>query len=197
MWIESHNALALFRERIFFANHLALPADFVLRRASVVPRGDRIVARSEGLTEVIAVVEAARGRALLTNGHAMSSTALLDQRYMRALAHVPLLSMPAPRRVLVIGFGVGNTTHAATLHPAVERVDVAELSRHVLAQAAYFRDATHDVLRDPKVSVYLNDGRQHLQMTGAGTYDLVTLEPPPIAHAGVAAPGVEVCVPRV
>jgi len=164
-----------------------LPADFVLRRASLVPRGDRLLARSEGLTEVIAVVEAARGRALLTNGHAMSSTALLDQRYMRALAHVPLLSMPAPRRVLVIGFGVGNTTHAATLHPAVERVDVAELSRHVLAHAVYFRDATQDVLRDPKVSVYLNDGRQHLQMTEPGTYDLVTLEPPPIAHAGVAA----------
>jgi hypothetical protein len=31
LWIESHNALALFRERIFFANHLALPADFVFR----------------------------------------------------------------------------------------------------------------------------------------------------------------------
>jgi len=76
----------------------ALPADFVVARASVVPRGDRVLARGEGLTEVVAVVEADRGRALLTNGHAMSSTALLDQRYMRALAHVPLLSMAAPRR---------------------------------------------------------------------------------------------------
>jgi len=117
----------------------------------------------------------------------MSSTALLDQRYMRALAHVPLLSMAAPKRVLVIGFGVGNTVHAATLHPSVERVDVAELSRHVLAHAPFFRDATADVLRHPKVSVYLNDGRQHLEMAAPGTYDLVTLEPPPIAHAGVAA----------
>ena len=33
-----------------------------------------------------------------------------------------------PTRVLVIGFGVGNSTHAATLHPSVERVDVADLS---------------------------------------------------------------------
>jgi len=165
----------------------ALPADFVVARASVVPRGDRVLARGEGLTEVVAVVEADRGRALLTNGHAMSSTALLDQRYMRALAHVPLLSMAAPRRVLVIGFGVGNTAHAATLHPTVERVDVAELSRQVLAHAAYFRSSTGDVLHDPKVQVFLNDGRQHLQMMPAATYDLVTLEPPPVAHAGVAA----------
>jgi spermidine synthase len=166
---------------------LLLPSDYVLQRALVVAPGDRVLATSEGTTEVIAVVEAARGRALLTNGHAMSSTALLDQRYMRALAHVPLLSMAAPRRVLVIGFGVGNTAHAAALHPSVERVDVAELSPHVLAHAAFFRDATGDVLRHPKVTIYLNDGRQHLQMSAPGTYDLVTLEPPPIAHAGVAA----------
>jgi spermidine synthase len=164
-----------------------LPGDHLLQRALRVPAGNRILATSEGATEVIAVVEAPRGRALLTNGHAMSSTAALDQRYMRALAHVPLLSMESPKRVLVIGFGVGNTAHAAALHPSVARVDVAELSAHVLDHAAFFRSATGDVLRHPKVAVYLNDGRQHLQMVAPGTYDLVTLEPPPIAHAGVAA----------
>ena len=57
-------------------------------------------------------------------------TARLSQRYMRALAHIPLLSMVNPERVLVIGFGVGNSTQAATLHPSVTHVDVADLSRH-------------------------------------------------------------------
>jgi spermidine synthase len=166
-----------------------LPSDFVLRRA-IVPQaqGEQLVAVSEGATELIEVVEApGQGRGLLTNGHAMSSTAPLDQRYMRALAHIPLLSMVNPQRVLVIGFGVGNSTHAATLHPSVTQVDVADLSRHVLDQAPYFRDANHDVLKDPRVSVFVNDGRQHLQMMPPASYDLITLEPPPIAHAGVAA----------
>ena len=89
--------------------------------------------------------------------------------------------------MLVIGFGVGNTTHAATLHPSVRRVDVADLSRHVLAHAGYFRDANADVLNDRRVSVYVNDGRQHLHMQPAASYDLIALEPPPIAHAGVGA----------
>jgi spermidine synthase len=172
---------------VAIAAWLLLPAGYVVRRAVLVASTDRVLTTSEGATEVIAVVEAARGRALLTNGHAMSSTAPLDQRYMRALAHVPLLSMADPRRVLVIGFGVGNTVHAATLHPSVARVDVAELSPHVLAHAGFFGAATGDVLRHPKVAVFLNDGRQHLEMTAPGSYDLVTLEPPPIAHAGVAA----------
>ncbi|HEY1306138.1 MAG TPA: tetratricopeptide repeat protein [Vicinamibacterales bacterium] len=168
---------------------LFLPRDYLVRRA-LGPRedGERIVHVSEGITELIAVVERpGRGRGLLTNGHAMSSTALLDQRYMRALAHIPLLSLDQPSRVLVIGFGVGNTAHAATLHSSVRRVDVADLSRQILEHAPYFRDANHDVLRSPKVSVFINDGRQHLEMAAPATYDLITLEPPPIAHAGVGA----------
>ena len=55
------------------------------------------------------------------------------------------------------------------------------------AHAGYFSDANRDVLSDPRVAVYVNDGRHHLQMQPAARYDLITLEPPPIAYAGVAA----------
>ena len=166
-----------------------LPADFVNARALDRPSAQvRRLAVSEGLTELIAVTESdGQGRTLVTNGHAMSATTRLSQRYMRALAHLPLLAMDAPKTALVIGFGVGNTTHAVTLHPSIARVDIADLSRGVLSHAGYFTDANHGVLSDPRVSVYLNDGRQHLQMQADGTYDLITLEPPPIAFAGVSA----------
>jgi spermidine synthase len=168
---------------------LRLPPDYVLGRSlAQLPSGERRLAIHEGVTEVVAVTEKpGLGRSLMTNGHAMSSTALLDQRYMRALAHIPLLSMERPERVLVIGFGVGNTTEAATRHPTVEQVDVADLSREILGHAGYFQEANNDVLRDPRVRIYLNDGRQHLLMLPEAVYDLITLEPPPIAHAGVAA----------
>jgi spermidine synthase len=168
---------------------LLLPATHVMDRA--LPRlaaGERQILVSEGLLEVIAVTEIpGEGRRLFTNGHEMSSTRRLAQRYMRALAHIPLLSMDRPESVLVIGFGVGNTTHAATLHPSVVRVDVADLSKAILEHAGYFSDVHRDVLRDARVTVYVNDGRHHLHMQPAATYDLITLEPPPIAYAGVAA----------
>jgi spermidine synthase len=168
---------------------LRLPADHVTMHALGTPDSDeRRLVVSDGLTELIAVTEApGRGRTLYTNGHAMSSTLPLSQRYMRALAHLPLVSMDRPTDVLVIGFGVGNTTHAATLHPSVERVELADLSRDILAHAPYFEDANRGVLADPKVAVHINDGRQHLQMRSAGSYDLIVLEPPPIAYAGVGA----------
>ena len=174
---------------VAFGLWLQLPADHVTMRALGRTANDqkRLVV-SDGLTELIAVAEApGKGRTLYTNGHAMSSTLPLSQRYMRALAHIPLLSMDRPETVLVIGFGVGNTTHAATLHPSVRRVELADLSRDILMHATYFADANKGVLSDPKVVVHINDGRQHLQMQPAGSYDLIVLEPPPIAYAGVSA----------
>jgi spermidine synthase len=166
---------------------LQLPADHVIRRALVYPI-DKLVTLSEGVTEVIAIADSAdRGRMLLTNGHPMSSTDLLSQRYMRALAHIPLLSIERPEDVLVMCFGVGNTAHAATLHPSVRRIDIADLSQHVLAHAGYFADVNGGVLQDARVAVHVNDGRHHLRMRPQATYDLITLEPPPIVHAGVGS----------
>jgi spermidine synthase len=147
-----------------------------------------VVTSSEGINETLVVSEV-RGaeRRLHTNGHSMSSTNLFGQRYMRAFVHLPLLHLESPKRVLVICFGVGNTAHAASLHPTVERIEVADLSRNVLEHAHYFDLANHDILDNPLVRVYVNDGRHHLLMQPAGQYDLITLEPPPPGYAGVNA----------
>src|SRR5262249_52106565 len=85
----------------------SLPSDYLLSRALLFPPG-RAYTISEGITELIAVTDGPDGgRVLVTNGHPMSSTELLSQRYMRAMAHVPLLTLENPQRVLVICYGVG------------------------------------------------------------------------------------------
>ena len=168
---------------------LMLPSDYIRTRALPQPEpNERVLNQSEGVNEIVTVTETSgKGRRLMTNGHAMSATWPLSQRYMRALAHVPLLMIDNPERVLVIGFGVGNTTRAATLHPTIRRVDVADLSRNVLDHAGDFSGVNGDVLNDSRVAVYVNDGRHHIQMQPPGSYDLIALEPPPIGYAGVAA----------
>lgn len=141
----------------------------------------------EGVNETIVVTGTQGGPARLwTNGHPMSSTTDHAQRYMRLMAHVPLLAMADPRRALVICFGVGNTAHAASLY-SLDRIDIAELSADVLAEARWFSPANHGVLADPRVRVYVEDGRHVLRKFPPATWDLITLEPPPIAHAGVAS----------
>ena len=149
-----------------------------------------LVTTSEGILESIAIVDIpirAEGRYLFTNGHAMSSTSLESQRYMRSFVHLSLLQLEKPEDVLVICFGVGNTVHAASLYESVKNLELVDLSKHVLEHAKFFRQWNQDILRDPRVRVFVNDGRQHLRMDRGVTYDLVTLEPPPIGFAGVAA----------
>ena len=180
-------ATALILAGAVMGRWVLLPSSYLISQALLFPVS-KAYAMSEGLTEVIAITDGPDGgRVLVTNGHPMSSTELFSQRYMRAMAHIPLLSLDSPRRVLVLCYGVGNTAHAATLHPSVQRVDVVDLSKHILQHSGYFTDFNHDVLHDPRVSVYINDGRHHLRMEAPESYDLITLEPPPIVHAGVAA----------
>ena len=175
---------------IALAVWLFQPSTYLIARTQMpLEPGERILTMSEGVNEVITIADVPdEGRQLLTNGHPMSSTNPMSQRYMRALAHIPLLSLDHPAdHVLVIGFGVGETLHAVTLHPSVTRVDLADLSTGILDHAAYFRDTNKDVIRNSRVTVYINDGRQHLRMQPEGTYDVIALEPPPITHAGVGA----------
>ena len=167
-----------------------LPAGTLLRPSLPGTEGgaQTVLSVSEGLDETVAIADIPGYRtSLMTNGHSMSADSPVARRYMHAFAHLPLLSLERPERALVICFGTGNTLYAASLHPSMTRLDVADLSRHVLEQAPWFRATNHDVLADPRVSVFVNDGRHHLLMTPPGTYDLVTLEPPPIAFAGVSS----------
>ncbi len=167
---------------------LALPQGILFRRFMPgLPPPEKIVDLREGPNEIVAVVERPLGLQLMTNGHPMSGTSIPAQRYMRAFAHVPLLMQPDPKRALVICFGVGSTLHATSLHPSLERIEIADLSRNVLEHASFFEANNHRVLEDRRVAVFVEDGRQHLRAAPPGTYDLVTLEPPPILFAGVSA----------
>jgi len=150
--------------------------------------GERQLTVKEGLNEVVSVVEMpGEGRRLMTNSHSMSATDPGSQRYMRAFAHIPLLTMPNPDSALVICFGVGNTLHAASLHPTLRRLEVVDLSKEILRHAGWFAGTNGGVLGSAQVAVYVNDGRHHLRMRAPSTYDLITMEPPPIAFAGVAS----------
>lgn len=167
-----------------------MPSDYLLESMfefSKSKKAPTVIATNEGINETLMITEGRGGRTLHTNGHAMSSTFFFIERYMRAAAHIPLLQIDQPRRVLNIAFGAGNTLNAASLHPTVERLEVADLSRSILEHADYFTDANQGVLADPRTQVFVNDGRHHLLMQEPESYDLITLEPPPMNFAGTAA----------
>jgi predicted membrane-bound spermidine synthase len=144
----------------------------------------------EGLTETIAYLAMRRGPAviehrLITNDYSMSATGFLGRRYMKLFVYLPVALHPAPRRALLISYGVGSTARALADTRELETIDVVDISRDILDMSAVvFPDPAANPLRDPRVRVHVEDGRYFLQTTGE-RFDLITAEPPPPKMAGV------------
>ena len=145
--------------------------------------GSQIVATREGPSETIFLMqqmwmdEPVYTR-LVTNGFSMSGTAVPGMRYMRYFVYWPMALHRGPiENVLVICYGVGATAGAALDLPGVESVDVVEISRDVVAVSDAIYPSVYP-LRDPRVRVHIEDGRQFLQTTSQ-RFDLITGEPPP------------------
>ena len=95
-----------------------------------------------------------------------------DSPSHRVIAHLPLLLHPRPKQALVVGFGMGLTSHSITQHGV--RVDAIELSSGVIAAAQkHFTHINGNVFENPLFNYRLNDGRNHILMTKA-KYDMIS-----------------------
>jgi hypothetical protein len=130
------------------------------------------------------VVAHPEGKILYFDSHPMSGTRPASMRYMRLMAHVPLLAQAEPERALLICFGVGNTARAIASHESVRAIDVVDLDDRVFATADEFADTNRGVRHDPRARWIHDDGRTFLRRTDE-KYDLITSEPPPPRAAGV------------
>jgi spermidine synthase len=126
-----------------------------------------------------------RTRSLMFDGHSMSASSPAGQVYMRAMAHVPLLLHPDPKRALLICFGVGMTADAIRTHATIERVDVVDLNPSVYFLSRWFAPWNGGVLGDPRLRLHADDGRQFLEVA-TDSWDFVTMEPPPPLQPGIS-----------
>ena len=95
-----------------------------------------------------------------------------DSPSHRVIAHLPLLLHPRPKRALVVGFGMGLTSHSITQHGV--KVEAIELSRGVLSAARkHFAHVNENVFENPQFNYKLNDGRNHILMTKT-KYDMIS-----------------------
>ena len=91
----------------------------------------------------------------------------------RIIAHLPLLLHPDPERGLILGFGVGITSHTMTQHDV--RVDTVENPNGLIEGARkYFADVNHNVLDSALFNHTVNDERNYLLMTPK-QYDLISI----------------------
>jgi len=156
------------------ANHPAASFDAWQRAFVVRPEAQPAFFFAEDAHATVMAFEQKGTRWLVVNGKPDASTAGdLDTQLL--LAHAPLFLVPDARSVLVIGYGSGITAGAALRHP-IERLDVVEISPAVMAADAFFAAANEQVLADPRVRVFTDDGQSFVRASPV-RYDVVISEP--------------------
>jgi spermidine synthase len=107
------------------------------------------------------------GRMLVLDG-AIQTTEEDEFVYHEMITHVPLLTHPQPREVLVIGGGDGGTVREIVKHADVARVRLVEIDDRVVAAARRFLPGLSQALDNPRAEVIITDGAAYVRaMRGA------------------------------
>jgi len=99
--------------------------------------------------------------------------------------HFPMLFHRAPKRVMVLGLASGMTC-GEVLHYPIEELHILEINEQVVqACRRFFGPWNNRCLDDPRCRVIVQDGRNHLELTGQ-RYDVIISEPSNPWMAGLA-----------
>jgi spermidine synthase/tetratricopeptide (TPR) repeat protein len=153
-----------------------------LTLAEIAATNDLVFA-TDGVNDSVAVFRSDNYIALRVNGKVDASTG--DARTQLLLGQLGEAFLPAPRRVLIIGFGSGMTVSAVARYPEVERIDCVEIEPAVLRAAPYLQSLNRNVLTDARVHIIFDDARNFL-LTSRDQYDLIISEPSNPWIAGIA-----------
>jgi spermidine synthase len=142
------------------------------------PGQPEIIYMGEGWNAAIAVSERPNGvRNYHNAGKVQASSEPQDMRLQRMLGHLTTLVPARAETVLVIGCGAGVTAGAVSLEPTLKQEIIAEIEPLVpIAARDYMGAHNFDVIRNPKVSIVLDDAR-HFLMTTDRKFDAITSDP--------------------
>jgi spermidine synthase len=121
---------------------------------------------------------------LYTNGKFQGNTGW-EMHAQRFFAHYPSLFISRFDHALVIGLGTGTTLGTLAAYP-FKKIDLVEISPSILEAAGkYFESVNLGALRDPRLTMHVDDGRGFL-LVDDGKYDLISMELSSIWFAGAS-----------
>lgn len=114
------------------------------------------------------------GRALVLDG-CVQTTVGDEYVYHEMMVHVPLLTHPNPRRVLVIGGGDGGTVREVLRHATVHSVEMVEIDQSVVNACRRWLPETSSMLGDPRVRLLIGDGVEWISRYQSA-YDVILVD---------------------
>ncbi|MSQ10448.1 MAG: spermidine synthase [Dehalococcoidia bacterium] len=188
-------AVALWHRKVLRLAAPALAVAFLLlagnRPADIYPemfanlfKGHTLLWYEEGIESTVSVQRHPEGyKVMYLNSREQAYDHPAPVQYHQLIAQLGMVLHPNPRDVLVIGLG-GGATPGALSRFSDSHIDVVELSESVVhAAVAQFGAINNDVMNQPNVSLKVDDGRNHLLLSGK-KYDVITADIIQAHHAG-------------
>jgi spermidine synthase len=112
------------------------------------------------------------GAALILDG-IIQLTERDNMGYHEMIVHVPMLAVPEPRRVLIVGGGDGGSLQQVLRYSSVEAAVVCELDQRVVdLSRQYFASSFGDPWSDPRATLLVRDAFGYLQ-EHPGQFDVI------------------------
>lgn len=141
------------------------------------PRPSKPLFIGEGISASVVITERGEQRFFYVSGKSEASSALLDMRLQRMMGHIPALFHPAPRSVLVVGFGAGVTAGSFVQYPDVRSIVICELEPIIPpASNEFFGNQNYHVLNDRRTRLIYDDARHYI-FTSRDKFDVITTDP--------------------
>jgi spermidine synthase len=116
-----------------------------------------------------------RGK-MLTIDRMVMCTEADEAAYHEMIVHVPMLTQPSIKDVLVIGAGDGGTIRELVRHPAIEKITMVEIDEVVVRASKLFLPTISSALEHPKLNLLIDDGIKYLQNATDESYDLIIID---------------------
>ncbi|KAL0408616.1 UNVERIFIED_CONTAM: Spermidine synthase 1 [Sesamum radiatum] len=117
----------------------------------------------------------AYGKVLVLDG-VIQLTEKDECAYQEMITHLPLCSIPNPKKVLVIGGGDGGVLREVSRHSSVEKIDICEIDKMVVDVSKQFFPRVAVGFDDSRVTLHIGDGVAFLKAVPEGTYDAVIVD---------------------
>ena len=106
--------------------------------------------------------------------------------YHEMMAHVPLMALKAPRRVLVVGGGDGGVMREVLKHPSVEKATLCEIDRSVVdLSLAHYPQIAGGCFDDPRCDLVIADGLKYVAGTSEKFDAIIVDSSEPIGPSAV------------
>ncbi len=106
--------------------------------------------------------------------------------YHEMMAHVPLMALANPKRVLVVGGGDGGVLREVLKHPSVKKATLVEIDQSVIDMTLkYFPEVPGKTFDNPRADVVIADGLKYVAETSEKFDAIIVDSSEPIGPSAV------------